>query len=307
MTYFDLLPTDLIKQYFLDDFTKEEIYSLMPRLKTISPFNRLLFNDDIIGLWRDLWKRDISEYRIPDDLSYDEYYGVLDNYYIEGTDTWTNFGPVDVRIVRTAEPGYEKLLYSLMTPQRNIEFPLIFAAMGGYIDIVKNLLESASSRRKHIDALNQASKNGHLGTVILLLKHGAFSPHALDYAAMGGHIDVMNLLIKHGMDYYFSALEAAAVGGNPEAVKMLLPLVAKQRDVYYESIFKNIDTARVEKVRDASDKLFSKKYQMPRLTKLQLEAEQRKYEDEIKRMTDRYRIIINLINEHKNQPEAMIE
>lgn len=310
MTYFNLLPTDLIKQYFLDDFTKEEIYALMPRLKTISPFNRLLFNDDIIGLWRDLWKRDISEYRIPDDLTYDEYYGTLANYYIKDTETWTEtwteFGPGDIRIFRTASAGHEKLLYSLIKTLENFGFALIFAASGGYVDIVRILLYSTTGKT-YIDALNQASKNGHLGTVILLLKHGAFSHQSLNYAAMEEHTDVMNLLIKYGMNNYSSALEWAAAGGRPKVVEMLLPLVAKQPDVYYESILRDIDNARVEKVTDAADKLFSKKFQRPRLTERQLEEEQRKYEEEIKSLNNRYRIVINLLNEHKNQPEAMIE
>lgn len=243
-TYFALLPSDLIKQYFLNYFDMKAITTIMPIIKRISPFKKLLFKGDKIGLWRALWVRDISQYRIPTKISYkkyDELSNKLAEMYKE-FDTLKRtsyigfyFGNKGL-IEYFASHGYEKLLYEI-TLSSEINNALRYAVLGGYNDIVLKLIYEFGKiipRNTLLRALSDSGQGGHMDTVELLLKLAASNTIAevkqksltigpnyysrlehenynavLEGAAAGGQLDIVKLMLEKGADNYIDAINGA--------------------------------------------------------------------------------------------------
>ena len=191
-TYFDILPYDLIKQYFLNNFSLEDILEIMPQLINISPFNKL-FKTDLHNIWKDLWRRDISEVRIPEKLTY--------NDYVEKIESYLQVSPNDYgRLMEAVEKGYEKMVYHLLKKSTIIsdyEDALFDAALYGYLDMVGGII--------NLGKLNISSLNV-----------------ALFEAVRGGQIDVVRLLLDKGAQVAENMLIQAVDGNNPEIAEMLL-------------------------------------------------------------------------------------
>uniref|UniRef100_A0A8C5X9D9 Ankyrin repeat domain-containing protein 17 n=1 Tax=Malurus cyaneus samueli TaxID=2593467 RepID=A0A8C5X9D9_9PASS len=116
---------------------------------------------------------------------------------------------------------------------------LTYACAGGYVDVVKVLLESGASIEDHNEnghtPLMEAGSDGHVEVARLLLDSGAQvnmpadsfeSP--LTLAACGGHVELAALLIERGAnleevnDEGYTPLMEAAREGHEEMVALLL-------------------------------------------------------------------------------------
>ncbi|KIJ13355.1 hypothetical protein PAXINDRAFT_48621, partial [Paxillus involutus ATCC 200175] len=117
--------------------------------------------------------------------------------------------------------------------------PLCSACSGGYMDIVKLLLDKGADinpRGKRSDTpLRSACSRGHMDIVKLLLAKGAdVNPQGEDSgtplcsACDGGHMDIVKLLLEKEADvnaqgeYSDTPLRSACSGGDMDIVKLLL-------------------------------------------------------------------------------------
>src|SRR5581483_3951434 len=92
MTYIDVLPIDLRIKYFLDYFPPTEIIK--------SPEITTLFSQTV---WKAIWKRDISTFNIPENISYEIY----KNLYVK----YSNLRPVySSEIIEMIKNNHNKLL-----------------------------------------------------------------------------------------------------------------------------------------------------------------------------------------------------
>ncbi|KAJ3298724.1 hypothetical protein HK104_010361 [Borealophlyctis nickersoniae] len=108
----------------------------------------------------------------------------------------------------------------------NIFTPLVQAAQGGHVDVVKVLLDTGVDEAKE-EALDDAVFGGHADVVRLLLEAGVDFPWwsgPLMTAARRGHVDVVKVLLDSEVDEATKevALERAATLGHGDVVRLLL-------------------------------------------------------------------------------------
>lgn len=283
-TYFALLPSDLIKQYFLAHFDMKAIITIMPKLENIVPFKKLLFKGDILGLWKALWIRDISQYRIPNDVSYKKYVEVITKYnglesevytssFKYNSSNWYYLNNELIQYVSTR--GYEKLLYKL-TLSSEFSNALRYAIMAGYNDIVLNLINQIGEiipRNSLLRALREAGQSGHMNTIELLLKLASDSAIAevrskglnvgpnyfsrlehendnavLEGAASGGQLDIVKSMLDKGADNYIDAINGAQMHRMEQLYKIDYVGTAEKLD-------KKTYKQKVEDVNEQSKKI----------------------------------------------------
>lgn len=116
------------------------------------------------------------------------------------------------------------------------EAALRYAADGGYLDIVKFLVENkAKIHAQRDEALCNAAEQGHLDVVKYLMQNGANihanDDYALLSAAYEGHLNVVRYLVANGADVCadnYAALRAAARKGHLDIVMYLAATIAKK-------------------------------------------------------------------------------
>ena len=147
--------------------------------------------------------------------------------------------------------GYYELAQVLLAMNANVDdrgskgdcTPLMEASSGGYIDIVKLLLEHTADVNSQSQAGNTAliyaCCGGYEDVVEELLNHGAdIEAHnenghtPLMEAASGGHVNVAKMLLErgacinsHSNEFKESALTLACYKGNIEIERCCLPFV----------------------------------------------------------------------------------
>lgn len=106
---------------------------------------------------------------------------------------------------------------------------LITAAEKGHFDVIKAAVKSlpAESRQDSLDrAMSYAASGGYLDIVKFLVDQGATDFNiALIWAAGEGHLEIVNFLIQRGANKFDTALEAAAENGHLDLVKYLITKV----------------------------------------------------------------------------------
>lgn len=93
-------------------------------------------------------------------------------------------------------------------PPESVNQALMWAALNGYEDIVRLLLEESGANVNFKDEFNRtplmlAALNGHGNTIMILINEGADvnlqdsdGETAVVYAALNGQADIVNLLVK---------------------------------------------------------------------------------------------------------------
>lgn len=200
-TYFCLLPSDLIKEYFMKYFSFDEIFEILSKLRNIAPFNRLLSASDPINLWRNLWTRDISDYRIPQNLSFKVYYEKLDKY--------AELSNSKAQILEATKHGYEKLLLPFKTLGPSLgEFVLQDAAGYGYLDIVKKILNEVEYNGYYVRSVLYAAVRYNQSKIVEFLLEKT-SPDSIELdvlikdALKNNNLDIIRMLLDAGsiVDY----------------------------------------------------------------------------------------------------------
>jgi len=99
--------------------------------------------------------------------------------------------------------------------------------------LCQELLEEGA--KPTIDALEQASADGHLDIVKLLLKIGVEpTNYALAWASSNNHLEIVKLLLKIGVKPTNLALAWASRNGHLEIVKLLLKAGIKPTELALE-------------------------------------------------------------------------
>ena len=150
--------------------------------------------------------------------------------------------------LRDSSPRVAKLL--IEHPKTKIEArsaqdesPLMLAALRGYADLCKALIErDADVNKPGWTPLHYAATGGHLQITALLLEHSAYIDAAapngstpLMMAAMYGTTEVLNLLLQAGADATLknaagdTALDYAIRGARPDAQEILGRLLKLNR------------------------------------------------------------------------------
>jgi ankyrin repeat protein len=123
--------------------------------------------------------------------------------------------------------------HQVKVPSEHVDASLTQAALGGYLGIVKMLVEKGGADVNAIEGggspLSAAADKGHRDMVIWLVEHGADvnSENAtpLLFAACKGHVEIAKWLIKNGVDlhcYGGYVLSGAVYHGKTKAVEMLI-------------------------------------------------------------------------------------
>ncbi|KAJ3320303.1 hypothetical protein HDU93_003586 [Gonapodya sp. JEL0774] len=109
-------------------------------------------------------------------------------------------------------------------------FALCQSCKYGHVDVVKFLLSKGANvdneSHEGRTPLEEATDNGHLHVVSVLLDHGADvhvgEDRALSRSSEAGHIDIVRLLLFHGANPNAGSLQIAALFGHTEVVSLLL-------------------------------------------------------------------------------------
>jgi len=112
------------------------------------------------------------------------------------------------------------------------DWPLIWAAGNGYLDIVEFLVEKGANIHIYNDEpLKLAAENNHVDVVKFLLDKGANvyanDNYVLEWAAERGYLDIIQFLANKGLNVYVNnnkALKVAADNGHLNIVKFLLDI-----------------------------------------------------------------------------------
>jgi ankyrin repeat protein len=156
-------------------------------------------------------------------------------------------------LILAVEQGHAEVVSTLIDASANVNYvapggfaALNFAAEGGFVDIVRLLLENnADPNNEDVSdpPLFYAVQNGHLHMVRLLVEHGArINPYggdwvfrtALHLAAKAGNLEMTKLLISLGAQpnvWNFeqkTPLDFAMNSGNEELVQFLKTVGAKK-------------------------------------------------------------------------------
>jgi ankyrin repeat protein len=110
-----------------------------------------------------------------------------------------------------------------------MEEELINASANGHLDVVKLLLESGADVHAYDNgAIRMASYYGHLDVVKLLVESGAdvhpYDNLAIRHASRNGHLAVVKLLVESGADVHAQnnyAIRIASENGHLDVVKLL--------------------------------------------------------------------------------------
>uniref|UniRef100_A0A8C0BNF8 Ankyrin repeat domain-containing protein 17 n=1 Tax=Buteo japonicus TaxID=224669 RepID=A0A8C0BNF8_9AVES len=140
-------------------------------------------------------------------------------------------------------PGVEMLsnsLFKLFCLPSSGNTALTYACAGGYVDVVKVLLESGASIEDHNEnghtPLMEAGSAGHVEVARVLLENGAginthsneFKESALTLACYKGHLEMVRFLLEagadqeHKTDEMHTALMEACMDGHVEVARLLL-------------------------------------------------------------------------------------
>lgn len=225
MTFFDIIPTDLLTPLLLFQ-SKTELIHLIPKLATIYVFEKL-FDGKIF--WKELWKRDISSFILPPEpnMALGEYSQIIER--VQSVNMFWTIGTL-------IEKGYDILFYHLfkdmLSYSGTIAHALSYAAKNGHIPIVVELLKTPLSDHDYNWALRAAASGNHVEVLKLLLPYSATDyGNALSFAVYQGCIETFNELIavidrkNYGITNKFSYsghLDLAAEYGQIEIVKLLL-------------------------------------------------------------------------------------
>lgn len=224
--YFSLLPSELLRLLFYF-FNSTELLDILPKLESNPDFSHL-FSSRIF--WEHIWRRDISSFlSIPDD-PYIKYRQIFETLKIFGGSS----GSKSDRIEYLATRGYDKLLFSLITPDY-YDVAMIAAASGGHTELVKKFSDLGA--RYYNLALVEAAHGGYMDIVELLLKLGATDYNgAMAYASFMGHKEIVERMLGLGATDYDRSLGTAASGGQLEIVQMMLDLGATNYDQAIRSV-----------------------------------------------------------------------
>jgi len=123
----------------------------------------------------------------------------------------------------------KRLINEGADPTVDNNYPLRYAALNGYINIVKLLIPVSDGKASNNIALKYAAYNGHVEIVKLLIPVSnpkANNSEALRYAAEYGHTEVVKLLIPVSDPKANNsiALRWAARNNRIEIVKLLIPV-----------------------------------------------------------------------------------
>jgi ankyrin repeat protein len=142
--------------------------------------------------------------------------------------------------------GYARAVFH-GTPLQAACWGRVFSGKARYEEIARMLLEAGADPNvagaRWFHPLNLAAYQGHLGTVRLLLKHGAdasargprMGDNALQAAVQHGNVDIVRLLLEHGAKIDGSGALQAACGAaynrrNKGLAKLLLDYGADPND-----------------------------------------------------------------------------
>ena len=102
---------------------------------------------------------------------------------------------------------------------------ILWAVLGGRIDIVKSMLNKSEQRGLELDLnwiMIEAAEFGHINIVHLMIEKGAaFFNNALFYAAKGGHLKIVQLMIEKGANYFEWAIDEAKESGHEKIAEYL--------------------------------------------------------------------------------------
>ncbi|AIF81939.1 hypothetical protein I862_06925 [endosymbiont of Acanthamoeba sp. UWC8] len=163
------------------------------------------------------------------------------------------FNNLDILQEITSDEKYTANVASLINKSIDRINPLAAAAIEGYYDIVKLLLDKGAdpniAANKGVTPLYIAAQNGHVNVVELLLKRGANTDFITDegitplyIAAQNGHVNVVELLLKSGANVDpitgkgITPLYIAAQNGYVNIVELLLKRGANTNFITDEGI-----------------------------------------------------------------------
>ena len=152
-----------------------------------------------------------------------------------------------------ASGGYMHIV-KLMLEKGAIGFneTMVYGATGGYMDIVELMLEKGAN--DYNASMGYAAHEGHIDIVKLMIEKGANDHNwAMSGAAECGYIDIVKLMLEKGADDYNKAMIAAAYGGHIDIIKIMLEKGATSHNqaMRHATAFEYYDIAKL--IRDHRD------------------------------------------------------
>ena len=122
------------------------------------------------------------------------------------------------------ENNIEKIELMIKKGATNLGSGLAYAAIYGYLDVVKFLFEKGANTLKDLNqAFMVAVRNGHKETIEFLIEKGANNFNAaMIIAAENGQLQIANYLIQKGANKFNIALGYAAGKGHLDIVELLI-------------------------------------------------------------------------------------
>lgn len=154
---------------------------------------------------------------------YKEFPNIGATNYIDGIISATEHGHTDiVKLMFHPDPNDSAKDMDPHYFESKFKQALLLAAKGGYIDIVKYMLNNSVPLSE--DALEAAAQNGHLDIAIFLIesKKLDYYNNVMRTAASTGYIDVVKSMIEIGADDYDNTMISATVGGHIDIVRLML-------------------------------------------------------------------------------------
>lgn len=230
----------------------ETLFSILPTelrqiILSLCPWNELTNKGNISDLksvcndpkfWIALYKRDLSEIRIP-------YKKNVKNRYLKRMTLLSKMNPNNM-LMHGSDYGEEKIVEKALNMGANIhaynDAALVYTSSKGHLDIVKYLVEhGANIHAGDDDALRRTSYNGRLNVVEYLVEHGADihadNDGALGSASLTGYLDIVKYLVEHGANVHAQndwALRYANERGHSNIVKYLVEHGADPNVLYPE-------------------------------------------------------------------------